>query len=152
MQESLNNLLLITLFFFCYSVFAADANRARGIELLDELTNTTAINRPYAELAAFYPEVGEWIRDFAFGDVLSRPALDIRTREVITISVLTAQGNALPQLKVHIEGALNVGCKPNEIVEAMLQMSVYAGFPASMNGLNAAREVFIARGISFRSG
>ena len=134
----------------CADVSAADENRSRGVTLLNELTNTTEASRPYAALAAEFPEIGRWIRDFAFADVLSRPALDIRTRELITISVLTAQGNAQSQLKVHIDGALNVGCKPEEIVEAILQMAVYAGFPASMNGLSAAREVFTARQISLR--
>jgi 4-carboxymuconolactone decarboxylase len=57
-------------------------------------------------------------------------------------------GTASPQLKVHIEGALNVGCKPTEIVEVILQMAVYAGFPASINGLNTAREVFKSRKVS----
>ncbi|HEY3203217.1 MAG TPA: carboxymuconolactone decarboxylase family protein, partial [Thermoanaerobaculia bacterium] len=51
------------------------------------------------------------------------------------------------QLKVHIHGALNVGCKPSEIVEVILQMAVYAGFPAAINALNAAREVFRERGV-----
>lgn len=56
-----------------------------------------------------------------------------------------ALGNAVPQLKVHIHGALNVGCSREEIVEIMIQMSVYAGFPAALNGIFAAKEVFQER-------
>lgn len=54
-------------------------------------------------------------------------------------------GNAAPQLKVHIHGALNVGCTQEEVVEIIMQMAVYAGFPAALNGLSAAREVFAER-------
>ncbi|QJR11196.1 hypothetical protein DSM104443_02269 [Usitatibacter rugosus] len=57
-------------------------------------------------------------------------------------------GTATPQLKVHIHGALNVGCQPPEIIEVILQMAVYAGFPAAINGLNVAREVFQERGVA----
>lgn len=132
------------------SALQAEGNRTRGIATLDRLTNTSESNRPYAGLVDMAPELGDWITDFAFGDVLSRPGLDIRTRELVTIGVLTAQGTAIPQLKVHIDGALNVGCQPTEIIEVILQMSVYAGFPASLNGLSAAREVFEKRGVSVK--
>jgi 4-carboxymuconolactone decarboxylase len=83
--------------------------------------------------------------EFPFGDIYSRPGLDLRSREIAVVAALTAMGNAAPQLKVHIEGALNVGVSKDEIVEVMMQMSVYAGFPASLNGLFAAKEVFVAR-------
>jgi len=74
--------------------------------------------------------------------VMARPGLDRRSRQFATIAALTALGNAAPQLKVHIAGALNVGCTAQEIVEVILQMAVYAGFPATINALNVAREVF----------
>jgi 4-carboxymuconolactone decarboxylase len=54
-------------------------------------------------------------------------------------------GNALSQLKVHINGALDVGCSRTEVVEVIIQMAVYAGFPAALNGLSAAKEVFDER-------
>jgi 4-carboxymuconolactone decarboxylase len=57
-------------------------------------------------------------------------------------------GTAAPQLRVHIHAALHVGCTPAEIVETLMQMAVYAGFPAALNGLAAAREVFTERGIA----
>ena len=57
-------------------------------------------------------------------------------------------GNATPQLKVHIHGALNVGCSRDEVVELIMQMAVYAGFPAALNGLFAAKEVFAERDVA----
>ncbi|MES9689824.1 MULTISPECIES: carboxymuconolactone decarboxylase family protein [Bacillus] len=74
----------------------------------------------------------------------SRQGLDIKSRELATVAALTALGFAIPQLKVHINGALNVGCSKEEIVELIMQLSVYAGFPAALNGLQAAKEVFAA--------
>jgi 4-carboxymuconolactone decarboxylase len=93
------------------------------------------------------PDLADWIVDFSYGDVMSRPGLDRRTRQLATIAALTALGHCAPQLKVHITGALNVGCTRQEIVEVILQMTVYAGFPAAINALNLAREVFTARGV-----
>ena len=57
-------------------------------------------------------------------------------------------GNAAPQLKVHIEAGLNVGISRQEITEILMQMAVYAGFPAALNGLFAAKEVFAARDLA----
>lgn len=62
-----------------------------------------------------------------------------------TIAALTAMGNASAQLKVHIEAGLNVGLTRDEIIEIIMQMAVYAGFPAALNGLFAAKDVFAAR-------
>jgi 4-carboxymuconolactone decarboxylase len=83
--------------------------------------------------------------EFPFGDIYSRPGLDLKTRELGVIAALTALGNASPQLRVHIHGALNVGCSRTEIVEMIMQMAVYAGFPAALNGLYAVKEVFAQR-------
>ena len=97
------------------------------------------------------PEFADLLIEFPFGDVYSRPGLDLKSREIATVAALTAMGTAAPQLKVHIHGALNVGCSPQEIIEIMIQMAVYAGFPAALNGLFAAKEVFDARDIEIKS-
>jgi 4-carboxymuconolactone decarboxylase len=83
--------------------------------------------------------------EFPFGDIYCRPGLDLRAREIATIAALTALGNASPQLKVHIEAGLNVGLSRDEITEVIMQMAVYAGFPAALNGLFAAKEIFALR-------
>ncbi|MGF1832282.1 carboxymuconolactone decarboxylase family protein [Photobacterium sanguinicancri] len=88
------------------------------------------------------PDLAKYTIEFPFGDVLQRDGLDFRTRELATIAALTAMGNCQPQLKGHISGALNIGCTQKEITEVILQMSVYAGFPAAINGMTAAKEVF----------
>lgn len=138
--------LVLAAFAIPVSATEPDGRRVKGIETLEKITGaagTTVIN----SLSDISPELGDWIVDFAYGDVFSRPGIALCTRELATISALTALGNAQPQLKVHIEGALNVGCKPEEIVEIIIQMAVYAGFPSALNGISAAREVFAKRGI-----
>lgn len=88
------------------------------------------------------PDFARYIIEFPFGDIYSRPGLDLRSREIATIAALTALGNAAPQLKVHIQAGLNVGLSRDEITEVIMQMAVYAGFPAALNGLFAAKDVF----------
>lgn len=138
---------------FAVSVWAGEsvaAHHARGMATLDIITGGDT-KRRLETLTDIAPELGEWIADFAYGDVVSRPGLDLRSRELATVAALTALGNAQPQLKAHIGGALNAGCTPQEILEVIMQMAVYAGFPASLNGISAAREVFNTRGITATS-
>jgi 4-carboxymuconolactone decarboxylase len=121
-----------------------DDRRGRGLRALADITGDsgTAVVESLRDIA---PDLAEWIIDFSYGDVMARPGLDLRSRQFATIAALTALGNAQPQLKVHIDGALNVGCTQQEIIEVILQMAVYAGFPAAINALNVAREVFKSR-------
>lgn len=104
--------------------------------------------RVIASLAGIAPDFGRLLIEFGFGDIYSRPGLDLRSREIATMAALCALGTAAPQLRVHIHGALNVGCTREEVVEVMMQMALYAGFPAALNGLFAAREVFAERATS----
>ena len=88
------------------------------------------------------PDFARYLLEFPFGDIYARPGLDLRSREIATVAALTAMGNAAPQLKVHIGAALHVGLTQDEIVEVIIQIAVYAGFPAALNCLFAAKEVF----------
>jgi 4-carboxymuconolactone decarboxylase len=115
-----------------------------GLEKLKEIDGEAG-QKVMDNLKDVAPDLGRYIIEFAFGDVYSRPGLDLKSREIATVAALTALGNAAPQLKVHIHGALNVGCTRKEIVEIITQMAVYAGFPAALNGMAAAKEVFSER-------
>lgn len=114
---------------------------ARGLEKLREIDGMAGQN-VIDSLADIAPDFARYLIEFPFGDIYSRPQLDLKSREIGVIAALTAMGNAAPQLKVHIHGALNVGCSHEEVVEIIMQMAVYAGFPAALNGLFAAKEVF----------
>jgi 4-carboxymuconolactone decarboxylase len=121
-----------------------DTRFARGWNKLKEIDGEAG-QRVVDALAPIAPDFGRLLVEFGFVDIYSRPQLDLKSREIATIAALAALGNAQPQLKVHIEGALNVGCTREEIVEVLIQMAVYAGFPAALNALFAAREVFEQR-------
>ncbi|BAZ22542.1 carboxymuconolactone decarboxylase family protein [Kalymmatonema gypsitolerans NIES-4073] len=104
--------------------------------------------RVIESLKEIAPDLARYVIEFPFGDIYSRPGLDLKSREIATVAALTALGNAQPQLKVHIHGALNVGCTREEVVEVIIQMAVYAGFPAALNGIFAAKEVFAERDVN----
>jgi 4-carboxymuconolactone decarboxylase len=108
--------------------------------------------RVVASLADIAPVLADYIVDFAFADVYSRPALDLKTRELATVAACTALGTAAPQLRVHLHGLLNVGGTREGAIEAIVQMAVYAGFPAALNGIAVAREVFAERDAADRAG
>jgi len=117
---------------------------ARGLAKLDEIDGEAG-QRVLDALAGIAPDFARLLIEFPFGDVMSRPGLDLKSREIATVAALTALGNAAPQLAVHVHGALNVGCTRQEVVETMIQMAVYAGFPAALNGLFVAKQVFAER-------
>jgi len=116
----------------------------RGWKKLEEIDGEAG-EHVIESLKDIAPEFARYVIEFPFGDIYSRPGLDLKSREVAVVAALTALGNAAPQLKVHIHGALNVGCTRQEVIEVIMQMAVYAGFPAALNGLFAAKEVFKER-------
>lgn len=93
------------------------------------------------------PELGHQVVSWGFGEIYSRPALEPRDRQLVTLGMLTALGSCEPQLEVHINAALNVGLQPEQIVEVFLHSSVYCGFPRALNATFVAKKVFAERGL-----
>ncbi len=124
----------------------SDTRLERGRRALSEIDGEAG-ERVVAALADIAPDFAEMLLAFPFGDIYTRPGLAVRDREIATIGALCAMGTAPAQLKVHVEAGLNVGLSREEITEILMQMAVYAGFPAALNGLFAAKEVFDARGV-----
>ncbi len=123
------------------------ARRARGEKNLERVDGPAGLD-VVRGLEASFPEFANYVLEFPFGDIYERPGLGLREREIAVVAALCAMGNAAPQLRVHLKAALHVGCTPTEIVEVVMQMAVYAGFPAALNGLAAVKEVFDAAGIA----
>ncbi len=115
-----------------------------GLEKLKQIDGEAG-EKIIASLKDIAPDFARYVIEFPFGEIYPRPGLDLRTRELATVAALTAMGTAPGQLRVHIEGALNVGATRTEITEVIMQMAIFAGFPAALNGLAAAKEIFAAR-------
>jgi len=118
----------------------------KGWETLSKINSETG-ERILHLLKDISPDMARLVIEFPYGDIWSREGLDTKTRELITIASLTTLGFPKDQLKAHINNAFNAGCTKEEIVEVMMQMAVYAGFPAALNALFVAKDVFEKKGI-----
>lgn len=107
----------------------------RGIDIAEQLASDKVAHFVESGVAEVAPDFARMTIEFAFGDLYARDALDLRSRELIAIAVLAASGTAAPQLRVHIESAASSGITRAEIVEALMQTALYAGFPAALNAL-----------------
>ncbi|QAT67874.1 carboxymuconolactone decarboxylase family protein [Bacillus sp. IG6] len=96
------------------------------------------------ELEDIAPDVSKYIIEFAYGDIYSRPGLTNQQRALVTMSSLVTQGTE-PQLQLHINTALTSGLTPEEVVEAIIQLIPYTGFPRVLNALTIAKKVFTQR-------
>jgi 4-carboxymuconolactone decarboxylase len=115
--------------------------KARGREIMQQLTGSAEATT--ALLSGLAPDYADWVTEFALGQVWARPGLDLKTRSLCTVAALTVLGR-IGSLKTHIRGALGNGATREEILEVILHMTVYGGFPDAWDGLAAAREVFHA--------
>ena len=120
------------------------ARYQKGRKILKKIHGMKAINA-IDGMNDTAPDMARFVYEFPFGDIYSRPGLDIKSRQLVTVSSLATLANAGQQLKAHINGSLNVGLTRVEIVEALMQIAVYAGFPAALNALKIARDVFQER-------
>lgn len=113
----------------------------RGHALLNKIHGTTGqdVLKGISETS---PDLSKFITEYAFGDIYSRDALALRDRQIATIASLITLGDASSELKVHIKAGLNVGLTKEEIIEIILQMSLYAGFPRAIHAIKVAKEVF----------
>jgi 4-carboxymuconolactone decarboxylase len=112
--------------------------RRRGLAAL-ALTSQTAGQHVLDSLADIAPDMAAFILDFSYGDVISRNILTPAQKEIAMIAAATARGTMAPQLAVHVKAARQVGVSREQIVETVIQMAVYAGFPAAINGLGVVR-------------
>lgn len=117
-----------------------------GAEKLKEIDGIGGEN-VIQSLQDIAPDVGKYIIEFAFGDVYTRPELNIQEREMITITSLLTTGGCEPQLEVHINGSLNVGLSPEKIIETFIQCIPYTGFPKVLNAIYTAKKIFAERHI-----
>ena len=119
----------------------ADARYRRGISVLRALSGES-IEQVTNKVAEVAPDFARMTIEFPFGDLYSRGILDLKTREAAAISALAALGQ-IPQLRVHVTAALNLGMTRAEIVELLMQISIYAGFPPALDALAECHDLLI---------
>ncbi|GLK73262.1 carboxymuconolactone decarboxylase family protein [Ancylobacter dichloromethanicus] len=124
-----------------------DERLRRGQARLAEITGRSGAE-VMAALGEVAPDFARYIFEFGYGDVYSRPGLELRTRMLATVAGLVCLGHAARELHVHIGSALNVGATREEVVEVIMQMALYAGFPAALDALMIAKKVFAERGLA----
>lgn len=98
------------------------------------------VNRAIANADDFSRPLQEWVTEHCWGTVWTRPGLPLKTRSLINIGMLAAL-NRSHELAIHVQGALNNGCTREEIQEVLLQVGVYCGAPAAVEGFQVAAEV-----------
>ncbi|WP_433616221.1 carboxymuconolactone decarboxylase family protein [Paenibacillus cellulositrophicus] len=120
----------------------------KGIEVLQRMVSEETLNATVKKMEKFSPDLAKLIVEFPYGSLYSRPGLDLKQRSLLTIGAMIASG-AAAQLDFHIQGALNAGLTPNEIVEAVMHCVSYAGFPKTLDAMFVVMKVFDEQGITY---
>ncbi|PAU57745.1 MULTISPECIES: carboxymuconolactone decarboxylase family protein [Pseudomonas] len=115
-------------------------NREQGLQVRREVMGEAFVERAMGSATAFTQPLQDFVNEHAWGGVWTREGLPRKTRSLITLAALTAL-KCPQELKGHVRGALNNGCTPEEIREALLHCAVYAGVPAAIDAFRAAQEV-----------
>ena len=145
------------MFAICLAVMTIQSNfvLANGLNSEDiDMTRTDICKKNYRILfngealtpTGDDPEMMAILQKYIFGEIFTVGELDIKTREMLTVTSLAVQ-QTLPQLKAHINGALNAGATSVELREAIYQLAPFIGFPKTLNALSVLNEVFKERGI-----
>ncbi|MFT9097950.1 carboxymuconolactone decarboxylase family protein [Liquorilactobacillus sp.] len=112
-----------------------------GLQIREEVIGRKASQLVTDSLADIAPILNQKTL-LAFDEAKTRGILDMKQREMITITTLLTQGDTSSQLRIHIQGALNVGMTRDEIIETFVHCLPYVGFPRVLNAISVAKEVF----------
>jgi 4-carboxymuconolactone decarboxylase len=117
-----------------------DSQFDKGLATREQVMGEDFVANAFANATDFTRPMQEHITAKAWGDVWQRPGLDLKTRSLITVAMLTALGKQ-HELKGHVRGALNNGASVNEIQEVLLHATIYCGVPAAVDAFRSAAEV-----------
>jgi alkylhydroperoxidase/carboxymuconolactone decarboxylase family protein YurZ len=112
----------------------------KGLEMLHQMLGKERTDEVREAWSKLSPDFATLVTNFVAGEVWSRPSLELKTRSLITVAALAAMGRQ-NALRLNIEMALNNGATRAEVLETILHMAVYAGFPACWDALVIADEV-----------
>jgi 4-carboxymuconolactone decarboxylase len=119
----------------------------RGLAIRKEIFGKEAVEKRMAAVGDYGAPLQNIINAYAYGDIWARPGLERRIRSLVVIG-MTAALNRPAEFKVHVNGALNSGCTPDEIREVLLLIALYCGIPASNDAHRIALETFAERGLA----
>jgi 4-carboxymuconolactone decarboxylase len=112
-----------------------------GLAVRKAVLGEDYVNKSLANADAFMTPIQQFLTENAWGTVWTRPGLDLKTRSLLNLAMLTAL-NRPNELKLHLKGALNNGVSKEEICEVFLQAAVYCGAPAGLDSFKIAQQVF----------
>jgi 4-carboxymuconolactone decarboxylase len=112
----------------------------KGLEVQKSIFGET-IDKMYKASPANQIHIQKYLSANCFGDYITRKGLDIKTRELLTFSMLLSLGGCEPQLKGHIQGNLNVGNDIETLLSTVTQLLPYIGYPRSLNAIRCLNEV-----------
>jgi 4-carboxymuconolactone decarboxylase len=118
----------------------SDPQFDKGLATRKQVMGEDFVARAFAGMTDFTAPIQQHITRAAWGDVWQRPGLDLKTRSIITVALLTAMGKQ-HELKGHVRGALNNGVTPEELQEILLHAAVYCGVPTAVEAFRTAAEV-----------
>jgi 4-carboxymuconolactone decarboxylase len=117
-----------------------ESARERGERLLRKIDGDKVAGNLLREYEDVAPDFTRYLVEFAFGEIYARPG-DLRHKELIAIASLATMGGCDRQLETHVHGAFNVGLTEAEIVEAVMTLIPYAGFPKALNAMAVVKRV-----------
>jgi 4-carboxymuconolactone decarboxylase len=123
--------------------------RDRGRAIMAEVIGQEYFDKREASTNAFNADARRLSEEYCFGTIWDRPGLPRKTRSMLCLAMLTAL-NRGTELRMHVNGALNNGCTPDEIKEVLLQSIIYCGLPAGLESIRIAEEVFVGRGVEYK--
>ena len=112
----------------------------RGLPIRRQVLGSDYVDRSIAEADDFNRPLQEMITEHAWGTIWTRPGLSRKTRSMLNVGMLTAL-NRPHELRLHVRGALNNGVTEDELREIVLQIAVYCGAPAALDGARVIREI-----------
>jgi 4-carboxymuconolactone decarboxylase len=119
----------------------------RGLAIRKEIFGREAVEKRMAAVGEYGAPLQNIINAYAYGDIWARPGLERKMRSLVVLA-MTAAINRPAEFKVHVSGALNNGCSPDEIREVLLLIALYCGIPASNDAHRIALETFAEKGIT----
>ena len=113
----------------------------KGLEVRRAVLGKEYVDKSISDADDFTQPLQELVTEYCWGSIWTRPGLPRKTRSLINLAMLTAL-NRPHEMKLHLRGALNNGCSKEEIMEVLLQTTIYCGVPAAVDSFRTAKEFF----------